>query len=729
VRYFREPRLGLDWARNRAILEARGEIIAFTDDDALPDADWVRSLAAVFAEDAAVMAVTGLVVPYELETEAQILFEQYGGFGRGFQRTWYRLDSAGRERWRFCGAGQFGTGANMAYRRTVFDRVGTFDPALDVGTVTGGGGDLEMFFRVVNAGHTLVYEPRALVRHHHRREYAHLRTQLHGWGTGLAAYIASGLQSYPDERLAFGRLALWWLKEWVAPRLIPALIRPANPVRDLALAELRGSLVGLSRYRQARRTAARISETFGPLPGAARADQARRPALGDPSAIAVRSVDLGWPFPELTNLDAYEHTRVYVTSFGAAVGSVEIPNRGRPVGRTRLREIIASSLGLRLLERESSLSPPVVEAKALAALAEQYLTGPGPRPVRTSLPPDVPVSVVVATRDRPKDLHACLRSLTAQESRRRVEIVVVDNNPSSGLTPPVVSEFPSVIMVDEPRQGLSYARNAGFAASTGDIAVTTDDDVVAPPDWLEKLIAPMARSDVMVVTGLTLPLELETPAQQAFEAYGGLGRGFERHEVNGDWFASYRFRAVPTWLLGGTANAAVRARVFDDPTIRLLHEALGSGMPAGVGEDTYLFYKVLKAGHTVAYEPSAYVWHKHRRALSGLRRQIYDYSRGHVAYHLTTLTCDGDLRALVRLAVELPHAYVWRLSQCLLGRSVYPLPLILLEIAGILAGPWAFWQSRRMVKRYGRSRPYIPPAQRAATLRIETSLVGEADGV
>ena len=51
-----------------------------------------RALASVFAEDAEVMAVTGLVVPYELDTEAQILFEQYGGFARGFERQWYRVN-------------------------------------------------------------------------------------------------------------------------------------------------------------------------------------------------------------------------------------------------------------------------------------------------------------------------------------------------------------------------------------------------------------------------------------------------------------------------------------------------------------------------------------------------------------------------------------------------------------------------------------------------------------
>ena len=107
----------------------------------------------------------------------------------------------------------------------------------------------------------------------------------------------------------------------------------------------------------------------------------------------------------------------------------------------------------------------------------------------------------------------------------RVEIVVVDNNPASGLTTPVVAEFPGIVLVNEPRRGLAYARNAGFAACTGEIAVATDDDVTVPPDWLEKLIAPFARPDVMVVTGNVLPIELETAAQQLFEAYGGLGRG------------------------------------------------------------------------------------------------------------------------------------------------------------------------------------------------------------
>jgi hypothetical protein len=75
--------------------------------------------------------------------------------------------------------------------------------------------------------------------------------------------------------------------------------------------------------------------------------------------------------------------------------------------------------------------------------------------------------------------------------------------------------------------------------------VATDDDVVAPPEWVERLLAPFARPDVTAVTGHVLPLELETEAQCRFESYGGLGKGFERLEVNGNWFRAFR-AAVPT---------------------------------------------------------------------------------------------------------------------------------------------------------------------------------------
>src|SRR5205823_680280 len=84
----------------------------------------------------------------------------------------------------------------------------------------------------------------------------------------------------------------------------------------------------------------------------------------------------------------------------------------------------------------------------------------------------------------------------------------------------------------------------------------------------------------------------------------------------------------------------------------------------------------------------------------------WGYSKGHVAYHLTTLLRDGDTRALLQLALWLPRGHFWRLRQWLRGDREYPLSLALLEIAGNLVGPWALWQSRRRVAREGRSGPY-----------------------
>jgi GT2 family glycosyltransferase len=271
VRYVCEPRPGLNWARNRAIAEARGDILAYTDDDVIADAHWARALARVFAEQAEVMAVTGLVVPYELETEAQQLFERYGGFGRGFTPHTYRVDRESRERTatHHGGTGKFGTGANMAYRRRVFADVGPFDPALDVGTATHGGGDLEMFFRVLQAGHALAYEPSAVVRHRHRRDYAQLRTQITNNGIGFYSCLVRSALHHRDERWALARLGLWWLWRWNVRRLLISLRHPDRFPRDLIVAELWGSLRGLGRYPKARRALARMMHS-SPVEEAAR---------------------------------------------------------------------------------------------------------------------------------------------------------------------------------------------------------------------------------------------------------------------------------------------------------------------------------------------------------------------------------------------------------------------------------------------------------------------------
>jgi GT2 family glycosyltransferase len=409
--------------------------------------------------------------------------------------------------------------------------------------------------------------------------------------------------------------------------------------------------------------------------------------------IAVRTIDVQRPLAAIDDVGAYPRTRVFVLDGGALIGGIDIRNCRRPISAARLRQGIGDQLVWQLTKR---------------ALYRQIGVAEDP-----PLPPQVAASIIVPTCNRPDDLRRCLAALAAQQSPRHVEIIVVDNRPGAAAVRDVVREFARVRLIEEPRRGLSYARNAGFAAASGDILIAIDDDVTVPAGWLERLVAPFLREEVMAVTGQVLPIELETEAQCRFEAYGGLGKGFSRFEVNGDWFHTRR-GAVPTWHLGATANAAFRAAGFRDPSIGLLDEALGAGMPTGCSEDTYLFYRILKAGHTIVYEPTAWVWHRHRRDSTSLRAQIYAYSKGHVAYHLTTLLHDGDRRALQRLGWSLPKVYAGRAIERLRRRSEYPIGLILTEIAGNLAGPFALWRARRIVRRLGRSAACVPPAACAA---------------
>ena len=720
VRYVREPRPGLDWARNRAILECRGEILAYTDDDVVVDPGWVAALVDVFTADPEVMGVTGLVIPHELETEAQRLFEAYGGFGRGFRRRWYR-GAAGRPLAPVHGGtGKFGTGANMAYRRSMFDRIGGFDPALDVGTCTNGGGDLDMFFRVLKEGHTLVYEPRAIVRHRHRREYAQLRTQIANNGIGFYSFLVRTAYRYADERRAIAKLGAWWFRWWSLRRLARSLLGKERIPRELITGELFGSLRGLRRYQRACKDAERIAsawpgEPVAPSPPLFSPAKARLPE-------AVRRIDLCEPLEPIADATAYEQLRVFVSWHGKPIGVTVIEHHGAVVSPLCLRDAILWQLSAELLVARTDTPAGVFWSRLVADLADHL----SPRELedeaaqgRRTLPSHIGVTVVVATCDRPDDLTRCLESLAAQRTARRLEVIVVDNHPDSGATRPVVQRFPGVRLVEERRGGLSFARNAGILAATGDIIATTDDDAVCAQDWVERLVAPFAREDVAVVTGNVLPVELRTEAQRLFEAYGGLGRGFNRFFVNAEWFHRGR-KAVPTWELGCTANAAFRASIFSHPEIGLIDEALGAGTPTGCSEDTYVFYRVLKAGFDIVYEPDALVWHRHRDTMRALRHQIYSYSKGHVAYHLTTWLNDGDRRALVRLGYELPRTYARRAYHRLRGSSDYPLSFIALEMLGNLAGPWALWRSRQRVRRLGRtsSRPRTDAAAATHELTV-----------
>lgn len=241
-RYEREDRPGLDRARNQGIAAARHDLIAFTDDDVEAEPGWLRALTEPFADPriAGLAGVTGRVLPASLETRAEQLFEAYGnGMDKGDRPRLFdpaRLTPAELLR-----VQAVGVGANMAFRRSALSAAGGFDPDLDAGTPAAGAGDLDLFHRLLCAGHALRYEPAARVRHHHRKTIPELRRLLRDNGRSYGVYLRKIWRCRTVSRPELARFAAGWAA-WLVGRLALGLAGRHRLPIGLLWAELSGAL-------------------------------------------------------------------------------------------------------------------------------------------------------------------------------------------------------------------------------------------------------------------------------------------------------------------------------------------------------------------------------------------------------------------------------------------------------------------------------------------------------
>jgi glycosyltransferase involved in cell wall biosynthesis len=109
------------------------------------------------------------------------------------------------------------------------------------------------------------------------------------------------------------------------------------------------------------------------------------------------------------------------------------------------------------------------------------------------------LSFVVPAYNEENYLPACLESILAQTAGRQhlCEIVVV-NNASTDRTREVALRYPGVKVVDEPRKGLTYARQAGFLNTSGRLIANVDSDSRLTPGWIDRVIAAFANDSHLV---------------------------------------------------------------------------------------------------------------------------------------------------------------------------------------------------------------------------------------
>lgn len=367
--------------------------------------------------------------------------------------------------------------------------------------------------------------------------------------------------------------------------------------------------------------------------------------------------------------------------------------------------------------------PPLGMAAADLAAAIDREIPPATRPEpgylarRAEVLTDAPhITVVVCTRERPDGLARSLDSVLAQRYPR-FRVLVVDNAPVSDGTVRVVAEAGAspagrgrVDYVREPRPGLSHARNRALRAAAGEIIAWLDDDEIADPHWLAEVARAFAdHPDADVVTGAIVPAELSTDAQLWFEQYGGhsKGRGFTP-DVFSPATVHRQSPLYPLPPFGAGGNMVFRPGVLE--RIGGFDTALGAGTPAMGSEDTLALMQVLIAGGTVAYQPSALVWHYHRRDLAGLRNQLVGYGTGLTAAYTSLLLRDPKLlRPLLRLAPTALRDTFGGGGDRLAGlRADFPRELVGANRRGLLAGPVRYLRSRLADRRLRRRLRDLP---------------------
>lgn len=418
----------------------------------------------------------------------------------------------------------------------------------------------------------------------------------------------------------------------------------------------------------------------------------------------VLAVDLATghlEYPDPKNRPDHPHARVLVRWLEENLGVVELEVPDHDIARAAAEQAW-ERFGPELAEAMLRYGMPRPGALADVALGTRERP---PSPTRRTGPL---VTVTIASfRSAESTVRTVRRVLESDYTP--FEVVVVDNDvdpaPLSAALSDAFGRTPQVRWVHEPRQGLAYARNAGLAAARGSVMVFTDDDVLVDQHWLARVATAFDEADgVGCVTGAILPAEVETPAQLWLEEFGGFHKGFRRQVFDSTAHRHdsplYPYNAG---LFGSGANMAFRTEVVRG--LGGFAVDLGVGTVAQGGEDLDIFQRTVSAGHAVVYDPSALMWHSHRRSLEALRRQMFRYGVGLTA--TVTKWMLDDPRTAVAILRRVPAGTRYLLSPTSKknqGKSAgFPPELTRLERLGLLCGPVAYLRSRHRIRTRGRS--------------------------
>lgn len=291
-------------------------------------------------------------------------------------------------------------------------------------------------------------------------------------------------------------------------------------------------------------------------------------------------------------------------------------------------------------------------------------------------------------------LVPCLERLTAQaQSYTDYEIIVVLNGPEDTAFSRAVSRFP-VKLLNEPRLGVSIARNHAVPHAKGEILVFVDDDVLTDPKWLQEIVQGFAEPGVACVTGRVIPAGKVHLATERADRYYASERALSAWSLdnsNPNWYQYILGEPV-----GFGCNMAFRKTFLENYS--LFPEDLGAGSLIGGGDEFYMYVQVLKHGFRIRHTPAAAVTHFFEDDVEKQKVRNAQLCAGSVAFALKLFVEERTLR--VATAKWLLSALRRRARHVWDRKAIAPEPQELMstseKLCAYVRGLGVFWKSRRL---------------------------------
>lgn len=227
------------------------------------------------------------------------------------------------------------------------------------------------------------------------------------------------------------------------------------------------------------------------------------------------------------------------------------------------------------------------------------------------------LSVAISTRERPDAVARCLSALAAGTAVPG-QVIVVDqsaNDETRSLVEKCAGSTMPITYVRQEAVGLAASQNTALARASYPVVAVIDDDCIADREWLATIERTFGSPEgIGAVTGRVLPLD----------AIGD--RVYPVASRTSTLRMDFSGKTVP-WPVGGGNNFAVRVEWFN--RIGGCDERLGPGSPGEGGVDMDLFYRLLRAGALIRYEPDALVYHERQTKAGRMaRRPMYGHGMG-----------------------------------------------------------------------------------------------------